>query len=131
VRCALDEFELHAHLFDFEREQLIQTRVVQPLNDFINELAGFICAGAKEQHFVAQDVVHAPESLAHADRPGHWRAADFQNRFDFVEEFQAVAHFPVVLVHEGDDRRIAQTANVQQFDRLFFHAFGRVDHHQG
>ena len=35
-----------------------------------------------------------------------------------------ITHFTVILVHESDDRCVAQSANVQQLDGLFFHALG-------
>jgi hypothetical protein len=75
-------------------------------------------------------VIHAAEVLAHADRPGHRRALDLQHRFDFVQQFQRIARFAVHLVHEGDDRRVAHAADVEQLDGLLFHALGGVDHHQ-
>jgi hypothetical protein len=71
------------------------------------------------------------EALAHADRPGHRRAMQLQHRFDLVEQFQRIAHFAVHLVDEGDDRRVAQAADFEQLDGLFFDALGRVDHHHG
>ena len=85
----------------------------------------------KEIDFVVQDVVHALEIFAHADRPGDGCAADLQDVFHFIQQLQRIAHFAVVFVHERNNRRIAQAADVQEFDGLRFHAFCRVNHHQG
>ncbi len=76
-------------------------------------------------------VVHALETLAHADGPGHRRAMDLQDRLDLVQQFQRLAYLTVHLVDEGDDGCVAQPAHFQELDRLFFHALGGVDHHDG
>jgi len=76
-------------------------------------------------------VVHALKALAHADRPGHRRAVNFQDRFDLIQQFQRLAYLAVHLVDVGDDGGVAQAAHFQQLDGLLFHAFRRVDHHDG
>ena len=80
---------------------------------------------------VGEQVVDALEVLAHADRPGHRGALDLEHVLDFVEHLDGVAHFPVQLVDERQDRRVAQPAHLHQFHGALFHALGGVDHHQG
>ena len=92
-------------------------------------LSGLCFARHEAQHLVVEQVIHALEALAHADRPGHRRAFDLQHRLDLVQHFQRIAHFAIHLVDEGDDRRVAQTAHFEQLDGLGFHALGRVHHH--
>jgi hypothetical protein len=82
-------------------------------------------------HLVVDQVIHATERLAHADRPGHRRALNLEHVLDFIEQFDRRAAFSVQLVDEREDRRGAQTADVEQLDRLRFHAVDRVDHHHG
>jgi hypothetical protein len=76
-------------------------------------------------------VVDALEALAHADRPGHRRAVDLQDRLDLVQQLQRLANLAVELVDEGDDGGVTQAADFQQLDGLLFHALGGVDHHDG
>jgi hypothetical protein len=83
----------------------------------------------EEADAVIVEVVDAAEALAHADRPGHRRALDFQHGFDLVEQFNRRPAFAVELVDEGQDRRVAQAADVQELDGLGFDAVHRVDHH--
>ena len=90
----------------------------------------FFRTGLKKVNLIVQDVVHTFEILAHSDGPSHGRTANLQHAFDFIEQLQRVAHFPVVFVHEGHNRRIAHATHVQQFDGLRFHTFGCINHHQ-
>ena len=69
-------------------------------------------ARLKQIHLIIENVVHALEVFAHANRPSYRRAADLQHTFHFVEQFQRIAHLAVVLVHKGDNRCVAQAANV-------------------
>ena len=125
----MHQFHFHAQLVHLEREHLLQARVVDALDDFEGAV-GFFFAGFEQHDLVVQQVIHAAEVLAHADRPGDGRALDLQHRFKFVEQIQRIARLAVHLVHEGDDGRIAHAADSQQLDRLRFHALGRIDHHQ-
>ena len=109
---------------------MFQFRIVDAFDD-VKLVRQALAARFKEIDFIVQDVVHAFEVFAHADWPGDGRAADLQDVFHFVQQFQRVAHFAVVFVHERHNRRVAQAADVQEFDGLRFHAFGRVDDHQG
>ena len=45
------------------------------------------------------------------------------------KNFEGAAHFTIEFVHERNNGRIAQTADVQQLDRLRLHAFGRINDH--
>ena len=129
MRGAVHQLHFHLELFHLEREHLGQARVVDALDDFVGAV-GLLFARLEQHDFVVQQVVHAAEVLAHADRPGHRRAFDLQHRFHFVEQLERVAGFAVELIHEGDDRRVAHAADVEQLDGLFFHALRGVDHHQ-
>ena len=109
---------------------MFQFRIVDAFDD-VELVRQTFATCVEEIDFIVQDVVHAFEVFAHADRPGYGRAADLQDVFHFVQQFQRIAHFAVVFVHEGNNRRIAQAADVQEFDGLRFHAFCRVNDHQG
>ena len=76
-------------------------------------------------------MINTAEGFSHADRPGDRRAFDVQHRFNFFEQFEGLAHFAVELVNEGDDRRVAHAADIDQLDRLRFDALGRINHHHG
>ena len=49
---------------------------------------------------------------------------------DFGKKLERLADFAVHFVDEGDDGRIARTADLQQPDRLGLDAVGGVDHHE-
>ena len=49
---------------------------------------------------------------------------------DLVHQLQRLPHLAVHLVDEGDDRRVARAADLDQPARLRLDAVGRVDHHQ-
>ncbi len=48
---------------------------------------------------------------------------------DLVQQFDGFPAFPVKLVDEGTDRRVAQAANLHQLDGAFLDTLGTVDHH--
>ena len=106
-----------------------QLRIVDAFNH-VKLVRQTLAARVKQIHFVVENVVHALEVFAHADGPSYRRATDLQDVFHFVEQFQRIAHFAVIFVHKGYDGRVAQAADVEQFDGLRFHAFGGVDDHQ-
>ena len=125
------------HQFDFAVHGLEFHRVLRAQGfdlgaaQRLEVLPGLFLARGEAQHFVIDQVIDAVKAFAHADRPGHRRAMQLEHRFDLVEQFERIAHFPVHLVDEGDDRRVAQAADFQQLDGLFFDAFRGIHHHHG
>ena len=75
-------------------------------------------------------MINSFEPAAHADRPGHRRATDRQDVFYLIKQLHRLAALTVELVDECHDRGIAQAADIHQFDRALFDAFGAVDDHQ-
>ena len=86
--------------------------------------------GANTRMRCCAQVDHAVEALAHAHRPGEGHHGHAQLALDLVHQVQRVAHLAVHLVDEGDDRRVARAADLEQAPRLRLDAVGRVDHHQ-
>ena len=74
-------------------------------------------------------VVGAGESGGAADRPAYRRGVERQRVGDLVQQLERVAQFAVHLVDEGDDRDVAQAADLEQFARACLDALGGVDHH--
>ena len=74
-------------------------------------------------------VVGADEIAAAADRPGHRRGVERQRLLDLVEQIERVAALAVHLVDEGDDRDVAQPADLEQLAGPRLDALGGVDHH--
>ena len=74
-------------------------------------------------------VVAAEEVLAHADRPGRRRDVELQALLDLVQQVERVAPLAVHLVDEGDDRDVAQPADLEQLAGLRLDALGGVEHH--
>ena len=66
---------------------------------------------------------------AAADRPGQRRGVERQRLLDLVEQVERIARLAVHLVDEGDDRDVAQPADLEQLARARLDALGGVDHH--
>ena len=92
---------------------------------------GLGAAAFEQADAAGGNVVGAEEIAAAADRPGHRRGVERQRLFDFVEQFEGVEALAVHLVDEGDDRNVAQTADLDQLPRPRLDALGGVDHHDG
>jgi hypothetical protein len=130
VAGALDQLDVLAQAAHLQREEFVELRVVEALDEF-GFAAGVLLARLEAHQLLVQQVPDAAEGLAHAERPGDRRAVDLQHRLDLLEQLDRLAHLAVELVHEGDDRRVAQAADFEQLDGLRFDALGGVDHHDG
>ena len=86
---------------------------------------------AERRQAAAPDVISAGERASAADRPGERRGVERQRLLDLVEEVERIAGLAVHLVDEGDDRDVAQAADLEQFAGARFDALGRVDDHDG
>ena len=58
--------------------------------DMVDVLDDMLLIGRKEIELVVEDVVHALEAVAHADRPNHRRGHDAELLLDFIEEVEGV-----------------------------------------
>ena len=83
----------------------------------------------EHQHAVAREIVGALEGLARAGGPGHGRHIERQGRGDLVQKLDRVLGLAVELVDEGDDRHVAQAADLEQLAGARLDALGGVDHH--
>jgi len=124
---ALDQLDILTQLPDFSGKAIVEKRVGQAFEP--SGVAAFLFAGSEVQESVVEQVIDAAEGLAHAHRPSNRRAFDRQYALDFLQQVEGLAYFPIKLVDEGNDRRVAHTAHVEQLDRLCLDALGRVDHH--
>ena len=105
-----------------------QPRIVQPLHR--DRLRHLVAVGPVHQlQPVAQHVIAADELSPHADRPGCRCHVDGQVFLDLVDDLERVAGFAVHLVAEGQDRQIAQAADLEQLAGLRFDTLGPVDDH--
>ena len=59
------------------------------------------------------------------------RGIERERLLDLVEQVERIAALAVELVDEGDDRDVAQPADLEQLARLRLDALGGVDHHHG
>ena len=92
-RGAAHQVDVLAQLFHLHRGVALEMRMVEA-EQRLHRLVGLLLARREAQYLVAQQVVDADEALAHADRPGHRRALDAQDRLDFVEQFQRLLAGP-------------------------------------
>jgi hypothetical protein len=131
VLAPLDQLDVVAQVGRSRREELRRASGLSRPSMSSRFAAGVLLARLEAHQLVVQQVPDAAEGLAHAERPGDRRAVDLQHRLDLLEQLDRLAHLAVHLVHEGDDRRVAQAADFEQLDGLRFHALGGVDHHHG
>ena len=113
---------------DLVREQRIELRIVQPL-DQLGVVGAALLARPEAHQPLVLKVKYAAERFAHADRPRYRCAVDLQHRFDLLEQRHRLAHLAVELVNERDDGRCAQPAYLQQLDGLRLHPLGGIYHH--
>ena len=80
---------------------------------------------------VALGIENAFQQAAHAGGPDHRRGIERELRRDLVHQIEGADAFAVDLVDEGDDRHVAQAADLEELQRLRLDALRRVDHHDG
>ena len=83
----------------------------------------------RDSHPVARQFIKPGEAAPLPDRPVQRRGIQGEALFDLVEQVENVAGLPVEFVDEGDDRDVAQAADLEQLCRARLDALGRVDHH--
>ena len=74
---------------------------------------------------------HAAQAVAALRRPPDRGGVQLQARGDLVQQGHRVLGLAVQLVDEGDDRDVAQAADLEQLQRLRLDALGGVQHHDG
>ena len=127
---ALHQLNFFAQLIGIGSKLLIQFRAVDARDDR-GLLRYVVFSGLVQVDLVIQQVVDALEALSHADGPGNRCTLDAQYRFNFIQQFQRVAAFPVQFVDEGENGCLPHAADFHQADGALFHALGAVDDHQG
>ena len=110
-------------------QQFTRLVAVQPVNHSIGVNVMALTLFKAHQSICCQ-FVDTLELLAHANRPIHWRALYLQDVFNLVQHLNRITDLPVEFVDEGNDRRVAQTTHLHQFDGARLNALGTVDHHQ-
>ena len=93
--------------------------------------AGLAGVAFEQPHAAALDLDGADEIAAAPDRPVHRRGVERQRLLDLVEQVERIAALAVHLVDEGDDRDVAQPADLEQLAGARLDALGGVDHHDG
>jgi hypothetical protein len=73
---------------------------------------------AHRQEAVLQQVVGTGEIVRAADRPGDGRSVEGEGLLDLVDQVEGVAALAVQLVDEGEDRDVAQAADLEQLAGL-------------
>ena len=97
---------------------------------FRRRFAVVLDPGPLEQHqFIRLQIDHALETLAGADRPLHRHGIKRQLVLDVLQQIDRIKRLAVHLVDQCDNRDVAQTADLDQFERSGLHALGGVEHH--
>ena len=100
-------------------------------NAHLAQGAGLAGVAFQQPHAAALDRDGADEIAAPADRPVHRRGVERERLLDLVEQVERIAALAVHLVDEGDDRDVAQPADLEQLSGARLDALGGVDHHDG
>ena len=74
-------------------------------------------------------IEHAAEVAARTDRPVHGIRVDAEHVLDLFHELKGVARLVVELVHEREDRDMAERADLEELFGLGLDALGAVDDH--
>ncbi len=136
VRVAIERMARATHEFDlFQQRGVFASYVftrrgaVEPI-DLCKRMQVMTVAGRVAVNAVQFEMIDATKVTARTDRPGDRRALNAQHGFNFIEQCDRLADFPIELVDECQDRRVAQPADVHQFDRARLYALRRIDDHQ-
>ena len=91
--------------------------------------AGGAGIAVEQAHAAGRHIDRADEIASAPGRPGDRRGVERQRLLDLVDEVERVAALAVHLVDEGNDRDVAQPADLEQLARSRLDALGGVDHH--
>ncbi len=110
-------------------EQLIQPRIVQPLDHLTVELLAAV-GGGHDDDAIVIEIVYTLEIFPHANGPCQRRTPDIEDLLNLIEQLNRFATFTIEFVDKGNDWRIPQSAHLHQLDGPLLDALGRIDHHQ-
>src|SRR5205807_6891212 len=79
-------------------------------------------AALEQQEGIGERVVGAEKVAPHADRPSRRGHVERQRLLDLVQGIERIAALAVELVDKGDDRHIAQPADLEEFAGLLLDA---------
>src|SRR5258705_404989 len=95
------------------------------------QFAGGTCIAVEEADAAAFYVDCADEIASAPDRPSDRGSVERQRLLDLIDEVERVAALAIHLVDKGNDRNIAQPANLEELSRSWFDTLGCIDHHHG
>jgi hypothetical protein len=75
-------------------------------------------AALKQQERIGEEIIGAEKVAPHADRPGGGGHVECQALLDLVQEVERVAPLAVELVDKGQDRHVAQPADLEELAGL-------------
>ena len=83
-------------------------------------------AALEQEQRIGEEVIGAEKVAPHADRPGGRGHVERERLLDLVQQVERVAALAVELVDKGDDRHIAQPADLEELAGLLLDALGGV-----
>src|SRR5690606_10151758 len=110
------------------RQQLVELWIIDAAAGVT--LVRTLALGAfQKDEAVAKQVVAATELPSHADRPGSRAHLERKRLLDFLKQLEGIPRFSVHLVDQGNDRYVAQAADLEELAGLRFYTLRGVDHH--
>ena len=95
------------------------------------KLAGHTGVAVEQTDLSGLHLDRADEIAPASDRPGDRCTVQRERLLDLIEQVEWIAALAVHLVDEGDDRNIAQPADLKKLARACLDALRGVDHHDG
>src|SRR6266436_3346080 len=129
LRGALHQLNLLAQGARLITEEVARRTAPQAVDDAVFTDTAALARGVHIDAILGQ-VVDATQLPTHADGPGDRRGVDAQHALDLIQQLDGRAAIAVELVDEGHDRRVAQAADLHEFDGALLDALGAVDDHQ-
>ena len=82
-----------------------------------------------EEHRVCLEVVDTTEVRSVAERPVHRCGGNPEHTLDLVEQLEWIPGRLIELVDERQDGQAVRATDLEELERLRFHALGRIQHH--
>ena len=120
---------LHEARMRLLAEQLAQAVILERARVNLGAMSAVIFGSLEQMHLLEPAVVDPDERAVAMDRPRHRMASDLEVRLDVAHQLERILAHAIALVDEGEDRRPAPFANVEQLPGPVLDAPAVVEQH--